>query len=1252
MQNGLIPTYPAVLAYEAAFNVGPSSSTLPPYWSDLSARTTSAWGTQRGRQYELDTVPAGEWRVPLENKDGALDPSNSASPYYPNVAPYRPCRIRARMGINMLTADQATAGQGTGLPAGLSGTALSSLLGVSNTSGYTVALAASGSAYTGNRVYQVTVPSGATTGACVLALSPIPVVPGQWYSATAEVVIPSGSSVSTQTVVTYYSSSGTLVGTATGSAQTITSGSSTWMALTVSGQAPSGTSAAYYATLTVQVASGTLGANTQYQVGVLQWEQSQTATPWQVPQTVPANLLPQAIATGTQSSNPVSDTPSAWFYAEIGTITQASFLAAAPSGQTTALAWTIPSGTGASSFRLYVGGGPGTIVSSGAGPIADCVQATAGTAYTASAYLSRVASADATVQMLVGYRWYDATGALISTSAGTAVTVPTSGWVRATCTATAPAGAVWARARTYFTSPATTTAQNTIYATGWQVEAGTSATTWMDPGATSYIFTGYYERFPQTWLINGTYGQVGAIGVDAEAVIAQDTLRSPFVEEVMAMSPGPNFFYQLADPAGSSSVVDTAAKRPAAPIENSPFGVGSLTLGSSVTSAASTGGFLGTSGPVATFNNNPSGASPYQYAETYINIGKTTVTPGPPGSGSWTRVLHFRCPSIPASGTDYNFWTAFTPSWNPSNFSTFYMGTAATSGAMTMGVYAASGIGNVGYTGTANVCDGNWHQAIIGCDGVGGQLNMWVDGVNVKTAASPGSLSNCASDIVGCSVSLGHNQYSQGVVGDVSCVIEFPFQLTTAQVSDLYNSWRSASAGESSGARVQRILTWTGYQGATAIDSGSTTNMGPASDLTGATGLDACNAVALTENGTFYVSAAGAATFTARSRRYNQATPVFILGENAAHGEWPYKSASMDYDPSHLFNDIQVTQYSTSQVAEAIDATSEAAYLERVLQRTTNQGLFTETQDAAAYLLQQYRMPRLRISDVTLHPSAMPGLWRVCMQLEVGTRIRIMRRPPSAPAITVDCFVESITWDVDPDTGEALVHLQCSPADLSVYWTLASIHTTLSAQAASGQNQATINALTDASVNALVSSLSTGYQLVFEPGTPRQETMTLAAGGIPATSPGYSTATLTFTSNFGFTHGANSPVCEVLPSGYTNPATWDTGSVLGAAYTTVISGGASGTNTITVGALPDSKTNALGSNWNTNDVIWLSPGTANFETATILSVAATVPGYSTCQITLAANLSHSHTAGDWVCDPLPTGVTNPTAVAATTRLSY
>lgn len=55
-------------------------------------------------------------------------------------------------------------------------------------------------------------------------------------------------------------------------------------------------------------------------------------------------------------------------------------------------------------------------------------------------------------------------------------------------------------------------------------------------------------------------------------------------------------------------------------------------------------------------------------------------------------------------------------------------------------------------------------------------------------------------------------------------------------------------------------------------------------------------------------------------------------------------------------------------------------------------------------------------------------------------------------------------------------------------------------------------------------------------------------------------------------------------------------------------------------------------------------------TPQVKSVAATMPGYSSCLITLNTNLINSHAAGDTVCDPLPPGTTSPPA--SSPRLAY
>lgn len=1237
----LIPTFPALIAYEIAFNAAPNQTSLPPYWTDVSARTQFPWATNRGRQYELDTVPAGTWNVPLDNRDGALDPTNTASPFAPNVVPFRPCRIRALPGVNRLTADQATAGEATGylgaIPAGM---------GVLNDFGYPLTITASATAYQGGQVYQAVLPSGAGAFATVLAVNPAPVVPGQAYSFAGQVRIVSGTSTATNAAILWYGNTGTLLSSTGGTAATPTSGSTTWVPLTVSGTAPAG---ATYAALKVEIASGSTAATTTYQVDGLQFEQSAIPTPFQTPQTQSPNLLPRVIATGS-ASMAATDTVSAWWYVANTVVAsglhQALNLAAAPTGHTTAMKWVSLAGT-VTSTVLYVSN---WLQQGSTGPQPDCVQVTAGLAYAGSYYTTRDSSADATVQITPSIYWFSASGALLSTTAGSAVTVTVApAWsARATVTGTAPAGAVWARLGESITTPTTTTATNSIYHTAYQFEQAAAASAWTDPGPTYYIYTGLVERWPQTWGMGGLYGLVNAVGVDAQAAIAQYTLADPFTEEILAL--GPNFFYALNDPSAATAAADLAGKRVAAPAENSPYGSGSLAFGSSITASSSPSGlFAGTAGPVATFANPLSGSN-VQKNETYLPLHKTTATPGPPTTGTFTRILAFRTATLPGGSNVMSLWSAYPAGWNAGNASSWWM-QINSAGQLFLNCVNASNSG-LQYTGSASVCDGNWHQVIM-TGGSGGNCTYWVDGVQVAAAGGV-SPTGIAADTIGAAIFFGANYYQQGYAGDLAHAVELPFAVSSAQVSNLYASWRSASSGESSGARYQRVLTWIGYTGSAAIDTGSTSAMGPANDLTGATALDALNAIALTESGNSYVSSSGAVTFKARSSRYNQSQPAFILGEYAQYGEWPYEAIGYDDDPTHLFNNIQVTHYASGQVATAQDTTSQTSYYPRILQRTINPLLYTEAGDAANYLLAQYKSPRQRLATITLHPSAMPGLFATCLQLGIGTRIRVMRRPPApAAAIQFDGFLEAINWNLDPATGEVTVALQASPADLASYWVLAAMHTTLAAQANAGATTITINALADAAVNRIVSSMPQNQQLTLEPGTSRAETVTVVPP-LPATSPGYTTATLTVTPALTFTHSSGAVVCEPLPAGVTDPTTYDTASVLGALSTTFAVAPHVGDSAITLAALSDSKANAFVADLPQSAVLWLSPGTANFEAVTVAAtgVPVTYPGYTTVTVTLTNILHFPHTVGDVVCEPLPSGVTSPAAVGATTRIAY
>ncbi len=89
---------PAVLSkpyviYEVAFTSLPLSTS--PTFVNLSTRLRDEGGlnTTRGRAYEFNRTEAGTARATLSNRDAALSPANTASPYYP-LKSTRPVRAR------------------------------------------------------------------------------------------------------------------------------------------------------------------------------------------------------------------------------------------------------------------------------------------------------------------------------------------------------------------------------------------------------------------------------------------------------------------------------------------------------------------------------------------------------------------------------------------------------------------------------------------------------------------------------------------------------------------------------------------------------------------------------------------------------------------------------------------------------------------------------------------------------------------------------------------------------------------------------------------------------------------------------------------------------------------------------------------------------------------------------------------------------------------------------------------------------
>lgn len=94
------PNWPGLLV-EAAFGFQPGSTDgSMPNWTNITSRVIDDEGNHgfksgRGRDYELTQPEAGTLEMPLNNVDGAFNPNNASSPYWPNVLAETPVRASA-----------------------------------------------------------------------------------------------------------------------------------------------------------------------------------------------------------------------------------------------------------------------------------------------------------------------------------------------------------------------------------------------------------------------------------------------------------------------------------------------------------------------------------------------------------------------------------------------------------------------------------------------------------------------------------------------------------------------------------------------------------------------------------------------------------------------------------------------------------------------------------------------------------------------------------------------------------------------------------------------------------------------------------------------------------------------------------------------------------------------------------------------------------------------------------------------------
>jgi hypothetical protein len=1006
------PNWP-LLWCKVAFNINPNDPAAgTPTWTDLTDRLLD-FTVSRGRQYELDQVQAGEFTATLRDSDEQLNPANTASPFYPNVVPYRRLALAAMWppgntaagGPNLLNSSAVAPGPYD--PSFESYTAVPSWI----VTFATTPNVSSAQAFQGTKSLAWTVTGGSgeqVTGWNLLC------VPGEQYTISAYVYQTAGNT--------------TAIFINGGAGGTNTTATTTWTRLSVTFTATS-TAHQVYVGSTAPSLSGSMWLD------AIQMETGSSASTWS---SIGPVIYP--IFAGF-----VERWPSTWNHQgtygicqitavdALGVLSQAT-LDSELSNQIEALAptyyWPLwePQGSQAFANTTLAGQPPLSVYT---GP-------------------------------------FGAGNGLVA--GDSALPIPgDNGGVRVTFAPGNNTNASQMDCQILNAGPVGTSGSTGIQAipanpaVSWSatliVWAGANLPTDSRKGTTQTLATLVCP--PQ----GSNQAQPLTIGVTGTNVLWQ---QDPSFE---GQSSGATPTYLGSLLIGAMTVTNTQHLYGANSAQF-PIGAGSGLQGVLITAFGLTSGqqYTFSCGVRQTAANTmllgaaaDSGIPPASWLAN--SSGMTSVN-------TWVTMTV----SFTANGTSQNMWVYSSAPANNSTVYIDGMqveaGPAASAFTTNYGNAFVTYEGPGGQTLTAmetgtNDADGKMRMFVAQViqDPAGNTtVSLQVD--NTQNASATASTASLGGQLpAGASIVQVGGQSTLGLTGQtwngqVAHVSLWNSALPSGAIGNIYSAGQIGWGPytfftEKSGARVSR---WLGYvfTGTTAVDAGqSVQDVSPVQRANYA--LDALNGVVLGEGGLLYADKAGTVTFKARTARFQTATPKWTLGEQ----ETPYEAdVAFSEDPTQVYNDITISRvggqalpaYASSYlnfqsginssdnfyggtVCHVTDGPSMLAYGDRQLTAEVNTASDSETVDHANYLLSRYKQPLRRLDTLTISAGGKPTAWSVVLGMELNDRATVKRRTSAFTDID-DYFIEKLDVSVNFAAGEWDLSVQASPADLQQAWLL------------------------------------------------------------------------------------------------------------------------------------------------------------------------------------------------------------------------
>lgn len=521
-----------------------------------------------------------------------------------------------------------------------------------------------------------------------------------------------------------------------------------------------------------------------------------------------------------------------------------------------------------------------------------------------------------------------------------------------------------------------------------------------DGSNVTVLWTGYLDRLPNMWDLSASDGWVEVSAVDMLAILA-DRQLPPSVLHQTIVDLDPVAYWPLSETQGTFA--------------DDVVGTWDGTYRRPVTDSAA----------VMPYDSRPKSSFNQPYVDD--TSGQAVTVRGLGGSGTQTVSLWwYRDEQIADGLTVWVQSSLSNPEPGGSNGYQLWIGIQGNTGELV--VLANDGGGSTIAATVSGLQGVGLHQFVLVIDSTLGsdQVTAYVDGVVAPWFQSDPD--NPVDPFAGVdfdtlAAGLADAFIGYGVTSDVSTATDTNYAnladvaywdsaLTAQQIADLYAAGTTAWDGDTTGARLERVLDALGVDDddrdlATGQESCGPTRLG-------GNALDYLRRIVATEGGALFVSADGKITFVERPA--NNPTPLDVIGDSGC----PYSAITLDYSLDRMVNTAEVTRENGITQTHS-NSTAVTTFGPRTASVDTLHRSPSGAKGRAAELVVRNKDLRTQILDVTLLGRRSDVPTTVSLDTEIGDPYTVSYQPPAGSAGTALVRVERIEHDFAP--GEWTVRL-------------------------------------------------------------------------------------------------------------------------------------------------------------------------------------------------------------------------------------